>query len=63
MPIACCPQFAKRGKLEEYPDEDDYQDWASEDGEEDGTASPASAAQVRPGSARLRPGLRAASDA
>ena len=48
----CLPplQFAKRGQLEEYPDEDDYQDWQSEDGSgsSSGSASEAgAAAQVR----------------
>ena len=44
-----CLQFAKRGPLEEYPDEDDYQDWQWEDGSGGGSggSEAAAAAQVR----------------
>lgn len=42
------PQFAKRGPLEEYPDEDDYQDWSEGGSEAGGSGSEAdAAAQVR----------------
>ena len=54
-PLCHCLQFAKRGELDPYATEEDYQEWQSDDEDEwaseGGSSSSSAAAQVRPGRA------------